>query len=104
MDVAQDEKDRFMANIKAMRIIRFALPPDIFLLVSTCDSAKEIWNRLVELYSDDVDLEDSVQTLLLLEFGAFVQKSNDNLDQTFNWFSHLLSHMMKNNLKHQIIE
>lgn len=64
-----------MSNIKAMRIIQFALPPDTFCLVSACDTTKGIWDRLKELYSSDADLEHSVQTLLLSEFGAFVKKT-----------------------------
>ncbi|XP_052626862.1 uncharacterized protein LOC128133449 [Lactuca sativa] len=102
--VPQDEKDKLMSNIKAMRIIRIALPQDIFCLVSACETAKAIWDRLKELYSSDADLEHSVQTMLLSEFGAFVQKYEEKLDQTFNRFNHLLSRMVKNNLKHEIIE
>lgn len=60
--------------------------------------------RLKEIYSSDADVEHFVQTLLLLEFGDFVQKSDEKLDQTFNRFNHLLSRMLKHNLKHEFIE
>ena len=50
--VPQDEKDKLMSNIKAMRMIRFALQSDTFRLVSTCTTTKQIWDRLKELYSD----------------------------------------------------
>lgn len=59
-DTPQDEKDKLSCNIKAMRIIRFALPPDTFRLASACETVKEIWDRLKELYSSDADLEHSV--------------------------------------------
>ena len=49
-------------------------------------------------------MEHSVQTFLLLEFGAFVQKSDKKLNQTFNRFNHLLSRMLKHNLKYENIE
>lgn len=45
------KKDKLLSNIKPMRIIRFALPPDIFRPVSACETAKEIWDMLKELYS-----------------------------------------------------
>ena len=64
-DIPQDEKYKLLRNVKAMRIIRFTLPPDTFHLVSSCETGKEIWDRLKELYSSDVDLEHSIQTLLL---------------------------------------
>ena len=103
-DISQDDKDRLISNIKAMRIIRFALPPDTFRLVSSCDTTKAIWDRIKELYSSDVDLENSTQTLPLSEFGAFVQKPEESLDQTFNLYNHLLSRMMKHNIGREPIE
>lgn len=56
-NVRHDQKDKLMCNLKAMRIIRFSLPLETFHLVSSCDTAKRIWDRLKELYSGDVDLE-----------------------------------------------
>ena len=100
----QDDKDKLMSNIKAMRIIRFALPPDTFRLISSFDTANGIWNRLKELYSGDADLEHSIQTTLLSEFGAFSQSSDEKIDQVFNRFNHLLSRMLKYKLERSSIE
>ena len=73
-------------------------------MVSSCEIAKEIWDRLKEIYSSDADLEHSIQTLLLSEFSAFAQKPEEKLDQTFNRFNHLLSRMLKHNIKYEKIE
>ena len=86
-DVPQDEKDKLISNVKAMRIIRFALPADTFCLVISCDTAKVIWDRLKELYSTDVNIEHSTQILLLSEFGAFTQKPKEGLSQNFNSYN-----------------
>ena len=48
-NIAQEEKDNLISDVKDMRIIRFALPTDMFHLVSSCETAKEIWERLREL-------------------------------------------------------
>ena len=77
--IPQDEKYKLMCNVKAMRMIIFTLQVDTFCLVSSCTTAKEIWDRLKELYSTDEDLEHSIQTLLLSEFGAFEQKPEEKL-------------------------
>ena len=69
-----------MSIIKSMRIIRYALPPETFRLVSSCDTTEGIWDRLKELYSSHADLEHSMQTMLILEFGAFLQKPDEKLD------------------------
>ena len=50
------EKVKQMCNLKALRIIRFALPTDTFCLVSSYQTVKEIWVRLKELYFGEVDL------------------------------------------------
>ena len=78
-----------------MRIIRFALQADTFRLVNSCDTAKAISDRLKELYLIDADLEHFAQTLLLYEFGAFAQKTNENLSRAVNRYNHVLSRMTK---------
>ena len=100
----QDEKDKILCNVKAMRMIRFALQSDTFRLVGSCTTAKEIWDRLKELYSTDEDLEHSIQTLLLSEFGVFEQKPEEKLIQTFDRFNHLLSKMIKHGIERKLIE
>ena len=40
-NIPLDEK-KLMSKVKVIRIIRFALPPDTFCLVSFCEIAKEI--------------------------------------------------------------
>ena len=64
-DIPQDEKEKFQCNIKALRMIRFDLQSNTFRLVSSCTAAKDIWDRLKELYSTDEDLKYSIKTLLL---------------------------------------
>ena len=103
-DIPQDEKEKFQCNIKALRMIRFSLQSDTFRLVSSCATAKEIWDRLKELYSTDEDLEHSIQTLLLSEFGDFKQKPEEKLVQAFDRFNHLLSKMIKHGIERKVIE
>lgn len=62
----------------------FALPPDTLKLVSSLETAKEIWDKLKKLYWIDVDLEHSVQTTLLSEFCSLKQKCDETLDHVVN--------------------
>ena len=102
--IPQDEKGKLMCKLKALRMIRFSLQDNTLHLVSSCTTAKEIWDRLKELYSTDEDLENSIQTLLLSEFGAFAQKYEGTLLQTFDRYNHLLSKMMKRGIERKEIE
>ncbi|XP_052621986.1 uncharacterized protein LOC128127530 [Lactuca sativa] len=87
-----------------MRMFRFSLQADTFRLVSSYTTTKEIWDRLKELYSTDEDLEHSIQTLLLSDFGAFTQKPEEKLIQTFDCFNHLLSKLMRYGIERNLIE
>ena len=42
VDIQKDEKVKLISNVKAMRIIHFALSADTFRLVRSCETAKEI--------------------------------------------------------------
>lgn len=57
-----------------------------------------------ELYSSDDDLELSLQTTLPSEFESFIQKLEDNLEQTVNRFNHLFRRMLMYNLQRKVIE
>ncbi|KAI3499728.1 hypothetical protein L1887_35537 [Cichorium endivia] len=85
-------------------IIRFALQSDTLRLVSSCETTKEIWDKLQELYSGDANLEQSVQTTILSEFGSFEQASEKTLTQTFNCYNHLLSRLLKYKIARMVIE
>lgn len=84
--------------------MRFDLPPDTFRLVSSCLTAHEIWVRLKELYSGDVDLLHSLQTTILSEFGSFEPKLDESVNQTVTHFNHSLSRMIKHKLDREVIE
>ena len=73
-------------------------------MVSSCTTAKEIWDMLKELYFTDEYLEHSIQTLLLSEFGDFKQKPEEKLIQAFDRFNHLLSKMIKHGIERKVIE
>ena len=59
---------------------------------------------LKELYSTGAYLEHSTQTLLLSEFGAFAQKTDENLSQAFNRYNHLFSRMTEHGIGRENIE
>ena len=72
--------------------------------MNSYDTAKGIWDRMKELYSCDEELEHSMQTTLMSEFGSFIQKPEENLEQTANRFNHVLSKMLKYNLQRKVVE
>ncbi|KAI3496474.1 hypothetical protein L1887_38838 [Cichorium endivia] len=90
-NIPQDEKDKLMCNIKAFRIIRFALQSDTLRLPST--------GKFL-----DADLEHSVQTTLLSGFGSFEQAPSETLIQVFIRYNHLLNRLLKYKIARTVIE
>lgn len=103
-DIHSNDKEKLINNLKATMIMRFSLPPDTFRLVSSNETAKEIYDILKELYYGDADLKHSIQTGLLSKFGTFEQTADETLYQTDNRFNHLMSWMLKNKLRRSHIE
>lgn len=85
--------------MRAKRNLRFALPQDTFRLISSLPTTNEIWKRSKELYSEDAYQTHYIKTILLLEFGSFKQKFDESINQVANRFIHLLSRMLKYELK-----
>lgn len=102
--IVSKEKELLLCILKAFRILRFALPLDTFSLVSSCDTAHDIWNRLKELYTSDDDLLHSTLNTLLSKFGSFEQKPDDLIEHNVTRFNHLLSRMMKHRLERKVIK
>lgn len=54
-DITKEEKDKLQNDLRAQREIHFVLTPNLFRLVSSSKTTKEIWDCLKELYSSDSD-------------------------------------------------
>eukprot|EP00253_Pinus_taeda_P032951 PITA_32951 len=49
----QDERKAYIANAKALNSITSGITDSEFTKVMNCDSAKEVWDKLVSLYDGD---------------------------------------------------
>jgi len=49
----QDERKAYIANAKALSSITSGITDSEFTKVMNCDSAKEVWDKLISLYDGD---------------------------------------------------
>ena len=55
-EYAEDDCKRISKNFKAINILFFTLTVDIYEFISHCDSAKEIWKTLYNLYGTNQNM------------------------------------------------
>ena len=53
LPIDQDERKAYVANAKALNSITSRITDSEFTKVMNCDSAKEVWDKLVSLYDGD---------------------------------------------------
>ena len=70
LDLTSDDKKLIEADLRAKRELRFGLTPSSLRLIEPCQTVHQIWIKLQESYGSN-ELLDSIQSSLLVEYGAF---------------------------------
>ncbi|KAL4384623.1 hypothetical protein GQ457_15G012770 [Hibiscus cannabinus] len=80
-------------NYKALHIIFCALGPDVYAKVSSCESAKEVWDNLEVIHEGTNDVKETKIGLLNLEYENFKMDPNDDIKSMFDWFSTIVNQL-----------
>ncbi|TLX69828.1 hypothetical protein E9993_22725, partial [Labilibacter sediminis] len=78
---------------RTLRIIRSALPNNIYTRFHQINDAFELWTQLSLVYGGDKSQQSSKVTQLLSEFKTFSQKNDETIDSAFERYSMLLTRM-----------
>jgi len=60
LPTGQDERKAYIANAKALNSITSGIIDSKFKKVMNCDSAKEVWDKLVSLYDGDSKVKKAI--------------------------------------------
>ena len=71
------------SNAKAMNILYCALDPNEFNRISSCESAKEIWDRLEVTYEGTNQVKESKINILVHSNELFRMKSDESITEMF---------------------
>ncbi|KAK9034020.1 hypothetical protein V6N11_050199 [Hibiscus sabdariffa] len=83
-----DEKRRiFQMNAKAMHILFCALGPDEYAKISSCSSAKEIWDKLEVTHEGTSEVKETKIGLLNLSYENFKMELDEDIKKMFDRFS-----------------
>ncbi|KAL4285240.1 hypothetical protein GQ457_16G021070 [Hibiscus cannabinus] len=75
-----NDRKKMELNYKALHIIFCALGPDEYARVSSCESAKEVWEKLELIHEGTNDVKEAKIGLLNLEYEKFKMEPNECWD------------------------
>ncbi|KAK9033645.1 hypothetical protein V6N11_049831 [Hibiscus sabdariffa] len=82
-----EEKRRVQMNAKAMHILFCALGPDEYAKMSSCSSAKEIWDKLEVTHEGTSEVKETKIGLPNLSYENFKMERDKDIKKMFDWFS-----------------
>ncbi|KAK2422681.1 gag-protease polyprotein [Trifolium repens] len=88
-----DDKKKVFNDKKAINILQSALSMNKFFRISQCQTAKEIWDTLVETHEGTVEVKRSRLTTLSQEYELFRMQPGDSILNMPKRFVHLTNHL-----------
>ncbi|CAJ2660665.1 unnamed protein product [Trifolium pratense] len=89
----EDDKKKVLNDKKAINILQSALSMDEFFRISTCETAKEIWDTLVETHEGTVEVKRSRLNTLSQEYELFTMQPGESILNLQKRFVHLTNHL-----------
>ena len=74
-----------------MNILYCALDPNEFNHISTCESTKQIWNRLQVTYEGTNQVKESKINILVHNYELFKMKSDESITEMFTRFIDIIN-------------
>ena len=88
-----DENDLKMlqSNPKAMNVLYCALDPNEYNRILTCESAKEIWDRLEVTHEGTSQVKESKINILVHNYELFKMKIDESIIDMFTRFTDIIN-------------
>ncbi|GMI93345.1 hypothetical protein HRI_003003800 [Hibiscus trionum] len=82
-----DDRKKMELNCKTLHILFCAFGPSIYEKMSSCESAKEVWDKLEVTYEGTNEVKETKIGLLTLEYENFKMDPEENIEKMFDRFS-----------------
>ena len=80
----RDQITKSNLNWSAMNIMQCALHPTEFSRISSCSTAKEMWDKLQVIYEGTSEVRETKANLLVSEYEAFKMKQDESISDMFS--------------------
>ncbi|GAV68052.1 zf-CCHC domain-containing protein/DUF4219 domain-containing protein/UBN2 domain-containing protein [Cephalotus follicularis] len=94
---SDDDRKKVQLNNKAKHVIICALNSNEFNRVSSCATAKEMWDRLEVTYEGTNQVNDAKINMLVREYEMFSMKENENIASMFVRFTNIINSLQSLN-------
>ena len=64
-----------------------------FSRISTCRSAKEMWDKLELIYEGTSEVKETKANLLITEYEMFIMKTDESISDMFARLMQLINHL-----------
>ncbi|GAV84871.1 UBN2 domain-containing protein, partial [Cephalotus follicularis] len=78
-------------NSKAKHVLFYAVGPNEFNRISSCDSAKEMWDLLEITYEGTNQVKESKISMLVHEYELFMMHDNESISDMFTRFTTIIN-------------
>ncbi|GAV76387.1 UBN2 domain-containing protein [Cephalotus follicularis] len=78
-------------NSKAKHVLFCAVGPNEFNRISSCDSAKQIWDLLEVTYEGTNQVKESKISMLVHEYELFIMHDNESISDMFTRFTTIIN-------------
>ncbi|GAV76203.1 UBN2 domain-containing protein, partial [Cephalotus follicularis] len=86
-----EDRRRVQMNTKAKHIIICAINSNDFNRVSSCISAKEIWDRLKVTYEGTNQVKEDKISMLVHDYEMFTMNENEDIESMFTRFTNIIN-------------
>ncbi|GAV75155.1 UBN2 domain-containing protein, partial [Cephalotus follicularis] len=80
-----------LLNSKAKHVLFCAVGPNEFNRISSCDSAKEMWDLLGFTYEGTNQVKESKISMLVHEYELFIMHDNESISDMFTRFTTIIN-------------
>ncbi|GAV61075.1 DUF4219 domain-containing protein/UBN2 domain-containing protein [Cephalotus follicularis] len=86
-----NDRKRVQINAKAKHIIICAINSNDFNRISSCNSAKEMWDRLEVTYEGTNQVKETKISMLVHEYEMFTMNENEDIKSMFSRFTNIIN-------------
>ena len=80
-------------NAKAKYLLTWALSKSEYDKIISCDSAKEIWDRLQVLHKGTDQVKETKISMLVLQYEMFKMLEHESIDEMTTRFMHIINQL-----------
>ena len=85
-DITREQQEVIQTNARAISLLYFAVSGAEYDKISTCEIAKEMWEKLYVTYEGTTNVKEAIISSVVNEYELFKMANDENVESTFSRF------------------